>query len=228
MSETIRENKTILCIDDEIDILKSLERALSSSYTVIATTTANSALEILEEKEVDLIIADHRMPEMSGAELLTIVKTKYPNIIRIMLSGYTDFDGLVAAINDAEIFRFISKPWSNEKLLNLIDSAFEQTRILDSLTYLVNSVKGWGDVTKDLDISTSVKQNCIYLNIKDKEQNLSEQMTNKMVHFIFDSLGVDKENEINLLCGEISKNNGNLEITISIGKGVYLKICFSR
>ena len=112
---------TILCVDDEEAILKSLERILRiDGYKIISVLSGEEGLEVLKTNEVDLIIADQRMPQMSGSEFLSIVKEEYPDIPRIMISGYSNVDDLVKAFEQAEISLFLAKPWSNNELRDII------------------------------------------------------------------------------------------------------------
>ncbi len=109
------EERTVLFVDDEEKILKSLNRGLlDEPYNTIFAKSGKEALELLGQQEVHVIVTDMRMPEMGGLELLKIVKEEYPHIIRLVLSGYTDATTLLAAINEGEIYRFIPKPWKLE------------------------------------------------------------------------------------------------------------------
>jgi len=110
------EQRTILFVDDEDKVLNSLKRGLiDEPYKTIFTNSGKEALDILEKNEVHIIITDMRMPEMSGLELLRIVKEKYPHIVRLVLSGYTQITTLLTAINQGEIYKFITKPWKLEE-----------------------------------------------------------------------------------------------------------------
>jgi two-component system, NtrC family, response regulator HupR/HoxA len=110
------EKRTLLFVDDEIRILRSIERSLlDEPYTLLFAESGKDALKLLEANEVHVIVTDMRMPEMSGLDLLKIVKEKYPHIVRIVLSGYTQVTTLLTAINQGEIFRFITKPWKVER-----------------------------------------------------------------------------------------------------------------
>ena len=110
------EKTTILFVDDEVRVLRSLERGLlDEPYNLLFAESGKEALEILEQKPVHIIVTDMRMPEMSGLELLRIVKEKYPHIVRLVLSGYTQVTTLLTAINQGEIFKFITKPWKLEE-----------------------------------------------------------------------------------------------------------------
>lgn len=110
------EKKTVLFVDDEEKILASLKRGLiDEPYKTLFASSGKKAIEILRQNQVHVIVTDMRMPEMSGLELLRAVKEEYPNIIRMVLSGYTQVSTLLTAINQGEIFRFITKPWKLEE-----------------------------------------------------------------------------------------------------------------
>jgi len=121
------DGRTVLFVDDEEKVLTSLERALHDEpYNTLFACSGKEALEILQWQEVNVIVTDMRMPEVSGLELLRTVKKNFPHVIRMVLSGYADIDTLLAAINEGEIFRFIAKPWkSNEELRTIIRQAIE-------------------------------------------------------------------------------------------------------
>jgi len=110
------ENKTVLFVDDEEKVLSSLKRGLlDEPYNKLFAESGKEALELLKQNEVHVIVTDMKMPEMSGLELLRIVKQEYPHIVRIVLSGYTQITTLLTAINQGEIFKFITKPWKLEE-----------------------------------------------------------------------------------------------------------------
>jgi two-component system response regulator HupR/HoxA len=110
------EKRTVLFVDDEEKILRSLERGLiDEPYNKLFSKSGIEALEILQREEVHVVVVDMRMPEMTGLELLKIVKKDYPHIIRMVLSGYTQVTTLLTAINQGEIFKYITKPWKLEE-----------------------------------------------------------------------------------------------------------------
>ena len=123
MKKTIKNNnrmfvdgKTVLFVDDEDKVLASVERALHDEpYNTLFAQSANEALEILQQQEVHVIVTDMRMPEMNGLELLQVIKKDYPHIIRMVLSGFTDNETLLGAINQGEIYKYITKPWKLEE-----------------------------------------------------------------------------------------------------------------
>jgi two-component system response regulator HupR/HoxA len=106
------EKRTVLFVDDEERVLSCLRGGLlGEPYKTLFAKSGKEALEILEKNEVQVIVTDMRMPEMGGLELLKIVKEKYPHVIRMVLSGYTQVTTLLTAINQGTIFKFITKPW---------------------------------------------------------------------------------------------------------------------
>ena len=121
------DERTILFVDDEEKVLKSLQRGLlDEPYHCLFANSGKEALEILESNEVHVICTDMRMPEMNGLELLRIVKEKYPQIVRLVLSGYTQVGMLLTAINQGEIFKFITKPWKlEEEFKTIIEQAID-------------------------------------------------------------------------------------------------------
>jgi response regulator RpfG family c-di-GMP phosphodiesterase len=119
-----------LCVDDEENVLHSIKRTLAKErYNIFTATSGAEGLEILKKEAVDLVISDQRMPNMSGYEFLKEVREKYPECIRIMLSGFSDFESLVKTVNNGEIIRFISKPWDNKDFIEVIKVALEQNII---------------------------------------------------------------------------------------------------
>jgi len=117
-------SKRILLVDDEQAILKALWRLLKRrGYEIHMAESGAEALETLKEKPIDLIISDMRMPNMNGAEFLSIARKRHPEVIRILLTGYSDMDCTVQAINDGGIYGYLSKPWESDQLMELIDSA---------------------------------------------------------------------------------------------------------
>lgn len=119
--------RTILCVDDEPNILSSLKRLFRpTGHRVLTAESGESALAMLETESIDLIISDMRMPVMNGAELLRQARLRQPHATRVLLTGYADMASTVAAINDGQIYRYIAKPWQDEDVLILIKDIFER------------------------------------------------------------------------------------------------------
>jgi two-component system sensor histidine kinase/response regulator len=141
--ETIPAEKMmhdILVVDDEVDNLDLLKRTFRREYHVHTANSAMDALRLLDTQEFALIVSDQRMPEMTGVELLQKAHEKYPNTIRILLTGYTDINALVDAINMGHVYRYITKPWSRDEIVVTVKRAVEHYettrqnfRLLDEL-----------------------------------------------------------------------------------------------
>ncbi|MEK7358386.1 MAG: hybrid sensor histidine kinase/response regulator [Bdellovibrionota bacterium] len=120
---------SILCVDDEVDNVDSLERLFRRKYDVLKATSAKEALVLLAKHPVTVIISDQRMPNMTGVEFLSESIKSHPDAIRILLTGYTDIESVVAAINSGQIYRYVTKPWDPVDLSNAIDKAVERYEI---------------------------------------------------------------------------------------------------
>jgi DNA-binding NtrC family response regulator len=124
----IMSEDNILIVDDEQNVISALKRTLMEEpYAVYSAESAAEGLEILDRtKNIKVIVSDERMPVVAGHEFLATVKDKFPNIIRIMLTGYADINAAMKAINEGEIYRFFSKPWNDTEIKFIIRSAIEK------------------------------------------------------------------------------------------------------
>ena len=123
--------QTLLLVDDEASILAALQRLLrQDGYHILSAQSAAEGFELLARHEVQVILCDQRMPVMNGTVFLDRVMELYPDTLRIVLSGYTDLESIMAAINRGAIYRFYTKPWDNLQLRNNIQEAFSHYRLL--------------------------------------------------------------------------------------------------
>ena len=121
----------ILLVDDSLYALKALKRTLvPEGYTIFTADSAQNALKVLGAEPIDLVITDEHMPGTSGTDLLKTVRTLYPDVIRIMLTGLTDIEVARNAINQGEIYRFFNKPWDDFELIAAVRQA-AQLRTLE-------------------------------------------------------------------------------------------------
>jgi response regulator RpfG family c-di-GMP phosphodiesterase len=135
--ENVEYTNTILLVDDEKSILNSLKRLLrKEEYKVLTASSGKKGLDILRDNNVQVVISDQRMPEMSGTEFLSKVKKESPDIIRIILSGYTDVDVVIDTINQGSIYKFFHKPWNDQSLILEIRQAFEYYKLIQDNTRL--------------------------------------------------------------------------------------------
>lgn len=117
----------IICVDDEPFILSSLTRLMRNEYEVITAESGMVALEKVRQiPSIGVALVDQRMPEMSGAELLEKMTMEFPDIVKIVLTGYTDIGALVDSVNKGEIFRYIQKPWDSDLLKTAVSSALKR------------------------------------------------------------------------------------------------------
>jgi DNA-binding NtrC family response regulator len=115
----------ILIVDDEAANLRALERLFREDYEVLTAGSGADAVELLREHDVAVLLTDQRMPEMTGIELLMNTISLRPRMVRIILTGYTDVDTLVTAINGGQVYKYIKKPWNNEELKATVAQALE-------------------------------------------------------------------------------------------------------
>jgi response regulator RpfG family c-di-GMP phosphodiesterase len=135
------KERTLLCIDDEPNILNALKRLLrKENFRLLTATSGKEGLQCLAENEVHVVVSDQRMPEMNGTEFLKEVKTRYPDIIRIILTGYTDVDSISEAINEGHIYKFFLKPWNDQNLKLEIRQALEQHALMQDNRWLHDQV----------------------------------------------------------------------------------------
>lgn len=130
MTETpaaVQPVATLLLVDDDPYVLNSLRRVLRRQpYRLLSTSNPAEALEIVSSEPVDMVISDSHMPEMDGATLLSEIKQRLPDAVRILLTGYVDINAAIKAINNGRIHRYISKPWDDDELCLLIDQSLER------------------------------------------------------------------------------------------------------
>ncbi len=124
----------ILYIDDERHNLYAFRAAFRIDFDILLAESADEAREILKEKEIPIIVADQRMPRETGIEFFESIKDQYPYTMRILLTGYTDIQAVISAVNVGNIFRYLQKPWNEEEIRGAVQSAFE---VYDSRVQLI-------------------------------------------------------------------------------------------
>jgi len=135
MSEGVKSKLKLMVVDDEPDNLDLLYRTFRREFRVFKADGALNALETLDrEGEMAVIISDQRMPEMNGTEFLGKTLERFPDTIRILLTGYTDVEDLVEAINSGKVFKYITKPWNTNELKQVVQQAAETYQVLKQRT----------------------------------------------------------------------------------------------
>ncbi|MFN8179206.1 MAG: response regulator [bacterium] len=142
----------ILCVDDEPRILSGLERVLSDRFHVETATSGAAGLELLQRRgPFDVVVSDMRMPEMDGATFLLQVKAAAPDTTRVLLTGHTDFEAAISAVNQGEIFRFLRKPCPLDVLTATLEQAVRQHHLVVSERVLLDqTLKGSVQMLTDL------------------------------------------------------------------------------
>ena len=212
----MNENQhTVLCVDDEENILHSIKRLLrKEGYGLLTASSGVEALKILEENNVHLVLSDQRMPQMSGTEFLAEVKEKYPDVIRIILTGYTEVDSITESINKGNIYKFFLKPWNDQNLKLEIGKALEQYDLIQANKMLHEKVLEQNEELKSINENLEV-----LIQERTKELEIQNQAL-ELSHTIMEDLpvpliGVSVEGMIVLInrqAQSLSKSGKSIEI----------------
>jgi two-component system response regulator HupR/HoxA len=127
---------TVLLIDDEVRSLDAMRRTLEEDFFILTATGADEARSLLERQEVSVILCDQRMPGVTGVEFLREVRERWPDTVRIVISGYTDSEDIIAGINEAGIYQYVLKPWMPDHLLQTVRGAAEARTLQHGLSRL--------------------------------------------------------------------------------------------
>ena len=143
MDSILLEEKdyNLLIIDDEVDITKALVRQFRRKYNVISTTDASEALKIMENEKIQVVLSDQRMPGMTGVDFFAQIKDKYPDALKLILTGYSDIEAVIGAINEGQVFRYVKKPWNPDELETIIREAFEKYELITNNRKLMTSLQ---------------------------------------------------------------------------------------
>jgi two-component system response regulator HupR/HoxA len=131
----------LLLVDDEQANLQKLQRTFMEQYAVHLAQSGEEALQILQKAPIDAIITDQKMPNMTGIEFLELSQKTYPNLVRIVLTGFTEVDDLIAAINTGKVHKYITKPWEPEDLRLVVQDALEKLELVRENERLATELK---------------------------------------------------------------------------------------
>lgn len=194
---------TILLVDDERSVLKSLQRLLMDEpYHVLTADSGSQALEVLEKNDVSVIVSDQRMPRMKGSEFLSRSKKTHPDTIRILLTGFSDMDATVDAINRGEIYKYITKPWDDNSLKSAIKEAAETYFLRKENKRLTAELKEW-----NLKLEKRVKEQTVDI----KKRNKALVVLNERLKQNYQSTMESFANLIELRDPTISNHSKNVE-----------------
>ncbi len=167
----------ILFVDDEKEMLSSFKRLFIDYNCLVYTASSGAeALDLLKKESIDVVVSDQRMPEMCGIELLEHVKKSFPDIIRILITGYSDNKATVDSINRCEIFRYIEKPWNNHELKNTIKLAFELKKLREDNCNLLKLTERQNIELKALNKELGEKVK-LHINLCNLQKKLHKELT---------------------------------------------------
>jgi signal transduction histidine kinase len=153
MTNALRD---ILYVDDELANRHVFEAAFEDDFRIHLASSAREALSILESRAIPVVVADQRMPEMTGVEMFELLRERYPQIQRIVLSGYTDTNALIDAVNKGQVFQFVQKPWDQLELLSVLRRAVDthdlllQNSVLTERLMLAQQVASLGQAAAEI------------------------------------------------------------------------------
>ncbi len=177
---TPKGKELILYVDDEEKHLDSFKIVFRKDYDVLVAKSAAEGLELLENNDVRLVITDQRMPSMTGVDLLERISNLYPEITRIILTGYSDVEAIISAINKGRVFRYITKPWDKEELKETIDFALEAYKLKSENKELIDKLKKTNRELDELvyrsshDLRAPLASVLGLINLAKKEDNLDK------------------------------------------------------
>ncbi len=206
---------TVLLVDDEESILNSLKRLLRrEGYQLLTASSGAEGLKALEGNNVHLVMTDQRMPQMSGTEFLATVKERYPDVLRVILTGYTDVDSITESVNRGHVYKFFLKPWNDQSLKLEIKNALEQYDLIQANRGLHGKVMKQNEELRKMNenLETLVKERTEDLEIQNQVLELSRAILEDLTLPI---IGVSAEGLIVVINREsrsLSINGQSIEI----------------
>lgn len=139
---SLKKKFTLLVVDDEMDVCDSVHDLLRHEFKVLKARSAEEGRKLMRENEIHIVMTDQRMPKVSGVELLSQVRRGHPDAVRMLFTGYSDVESIIAAINQGHIFQFLKKPWQPEELIAAVhEAASEYERIVEEAELVKNLQK---------------------------------------------------------------------------------------
>lgn len=197
---------TILFVDDEPNVLKSMQRIFrQENYNLLTASSGDEALAVFARESVQVIISDHQMPGMTGAELLRKIKSDFPRTIRIMLTGHADVDAIMGAVNEGAVYKFITKPWNDDDLRITVSLALEQYDLIKENISLKQEQQKQQKEIKQLQrfvnthrsqVGRILLKNKIIQEPDLRKAELIQSKTNKLLPLILIETGIVEDEEI--------------------------------
>ncbi len=215
----------VLCIDDESHNLEALERLLRKKHQVVTASSGVEALSALKDHKFSLIISDQKMPEMTGVEFFMQAKEIQPEAIRILLTGYTDLESVINAINQGQIYRYITKPWEPEEFLSTTQQALEVFEMKGTISQQNQELQKANEQLKSLDklktdfmllvnheLKTPLTGIFSFVQLL-KEESLSAELSLYVDKILKNTQRLQDLINDTLLITKIQTNNQNLELS---------------
>ena len=146
--KAVRPDRVVI-VDDEEMVVTSLSSFLSleTNYDVRTFTSVGEALLFIQKNEIDLVMSDYLMPEMDGITFLSKVRDLYPQVPRIILTGYADKENAIKAINDVGLFQYLEKPWDNDDILITLRNGLERNKLMKKLQEKIDEInRAYGEL----------------------------------------------------------------------------------
>ena len=121
----ILERINVLYVDDELGNLTAFKAAFRRVFNVYIAESGVEAHQIMEKHDIEIVLTDQRMPEMTGVEFLESIITDFPDTIRILVTGFSDIEAIIDSVNRGRVYNYVAKPWNNEELKMIINQAYE-------------------------------------------------------------------------------------------------------
>ena len=212
----MKEHKhTILCVDDETNILSAMKRLLHrEDYRLLTAPSSEEGLEILKGNDIHLVISDQKMPGMSGIEFLSIVKEKYPDIVRVILTGYTDVGLIAESVNMGHVFKFFLKPWNDQSLKLEIRQALDYYDLVHANRLLHEKILKQNDELKNINdnLEELIRKRTVDLEIQNQVLEFSRAILEDIPLPI---VGISEEGIIALInrqAGSLSSFGQHIEV----------------
>ncbi|MDB5213274.1 MAG: response regulator [Myxococcaceae bacterium] len=184
---------TVLVVDDEAEVVETLKRNLRSEpYAVIGTTSPKEALAIVDAGGIDLVIADIDMPEMDGLSLVARIQRSHPDVIRILLTGDASLESAMTAINQGEVHRYLTKPWSTSELRDILRSALDRVTELRRASQISRDVAAREAFLLDLEkahpgVRRVVREDGAYVIDAERMRDVARSLSDAKLRDLFDA-----------------------------------------